>query len=109
MMEPILYALVALVTLCIGALGTGLVLLIRAQASVKDRELLHKTLCKFADRMMTEKDEQIERQKIEAQVEIGADYMQAQRDIAKVRGRHNGMVVAARQNEPDVTIPMDEN
>jgi hypothetical protein len=108
--DATMIVLAALLTLCIGALGTGLILLIRAQASVKDRELMCRTLGRFADRLVTEKDQQIDRMKMEAQVEIGADYMTAQREIELARARRRVPVVNGRaeSEKADISIPMDE-
>jgi len=107
-METTIYALTALVILCVVGMGAALIMLIRAQGSIKDRELMCKTLGKFADRLVTEKDQQIERMKMDAQIEIGSDYMEAQREIEKARARH-GRGPAARLPDPDaVSVSMDE-
>jgi hypothetical protein len=108
-MDTAVYVLAALLCLTVGGMVAGLILSIRALASIKDREILHRTLVKFSDRLVMEKDQQLDRLKMEAQVEMGADYMQAQTEIEKVRARRgenrtNGQLQPAA---PDVRVEMD--
>lgn len=110
-METALFVLAGLLVVSITALGAGLVMSVRAIASVKDREILHRTLNRFADRLVTEKDQQMERAQLEAQVEMGATYMEAQQNIERLRSRRGGPRLNGQPQPtpPDVRVEMDES
>jgi hypothetical protein len=110
-METAVYVLAALLILTVAALSVNLILTTRALAKAQDRDVLLKTLTKFSDRMVMDKDQQIERAKMEAQVEMGADYMHAQTEIEKLRSRRGGNRLNGQVQTPppaDVRVEMEE-
>lgn len=97
----------ALLVILVLALSAVAFLAVHSLASVKDREMMGKIIKSMSDRILAREDEQIERMKMEKEVELGTEYMTTQKQIAALR-RNNSNNGTIQRSAPDVHVSMDE-